>query len=92
MSQARHSVLREVGARGASLSGALAGRLRAIRFAAVVVVTIDEGEGRDRSSLDLPGNQVETIRAVAATGTSTIVILIAGAPVTMGDWLGDAAT
>ncbi len=39
MSQARHSVLREVGARGASLSGALAGRLRAIRFAAVVVVT-----------------------------------------------------
>ena len=67
-----------------------AAQLAARCDAAVVVVTIDEGEGRDRSSLDLPGNQATTIRAVAATGTPTIVILIAGAPVTMGDWLGDA--
>lgn len=39
MSQARHTVLRGAGTRGAGLSGALAGRLRAIRFAAVVIVT-----------------------------------------------------
>ncbi len=39
MSQARQTVLRGAGTRGAGLSGALAGRLRAIRFAAVVVVT-----------------------------------------------------
>ncbi len=39
MSLPRHSVLREAGAWGASVSDGLAGRLRAIRFAAVVVVT-----------------------------------------------------
>jgi beta-glucosidase len=58
--------------------------------AAIVTVTIDEGEGRDRSSLDLPGNQAATIRAVADTGTPTVVVVIAGAPVTMGDWLDSA--
>jgi beta-glucosidase len=55
--------------------------------AAIVVATIEEGEGRDRSSLDLPGHQVETIQAVAATGVPTVVVLIAGAPVTMTGWL-----
>lgn len=54
--------------------------------AAVVVCTIEEGEGRDRASLDLPGNQAAAIRAVAATGTPTVVVLLAGAPVTMQDW------
>lgn len=39
MSQARQSVFRGAGVQGARLAGALAGRLRAIRFAAVVVVT-----------------------------------------------------
>jgi beta-glucosidase len=58
--------------------------------AAIVVVTIEEGEGRDRSSLDLPGHQAQTIQAVAATGVPTIVVLIAGAPVTMSDWLDSA--
>lgn len=57
--------------------------------AAIVVATIEEGEGRDRSSLDLPGNQVDAIRAVAATGTPTIVVLLAGAPVTMREWGSD---
>jgi beta-glucosidase len=58
--------------------------------AAVVVVGIDEGEGRDRSSLDLPGDQAATINAVAATGKPTVVVLIAGAPVTMRDWVDSA--
>lgn len=55
--------------------------------AAIVVATIEEGEGRDRSSLDLPGHQAETIRAVAASGVPTIVVLIAGAPITMSGWM-----
>ncbi len=54
--------------------------------AAIVVATISEGEGYDRSSLDLPGRQEELIRAVAATGTPTTVVLMAGSAVTMQRW------
>ncbi len=39
------------------------------------------GEARDRASLDLPGVQEELVRAVAATGTPMIAVLIAGRPV-----------
>jgi beta-glucosidase len=53
----------------------------------IVVAGIEEGEGRDRAFLDLPGNQEELISSVAATGTPTVVLLIAGAPVTMRSWL-----
>jgi beta-glucosidase len=55
--------------------------------AAIVVARINEGEGRDRAYLDLPGKQEQLIQAVAATGTPTVVVLIAGAPVTMLDWV-----
>jgi beta-glucosidase len=54
---------------------------------AVVVVGIEEGEFRDRSSLSLPGHQEELIRAVAATGKPTIVVLVGGSAVTMSRWL-----
>jgi beta-glucosidase len=51
---------------------------------AVVAVGLDndwETEGRDRTSLDLPGRQVELIRAVAAAQPRTIVAVVAGSPV-----------
>jgi beta-glucosidase len=54
---------------------------------AVVVAGIAEGEGYDRSSLDLPGEQERLINAVTATGTPTVVVLINGAPVTMAKWI-----
>jgi beta-glucosidase len=38
------------------------------------------GEGRDRSSLDLPGVQEELIKAVEATGTPVVLVLVAGRP------------
>jgi beta-glucosidase len=38
------------------------------------------GESRDCSSLDLPGVQEELIRAVAATGTPVVLVLVAGRP------------
>jgi beta-glucosidase len=57
--------------------------------AAVVVVGIDEGEFRDRASLALPAMQSELIRAVAATGTPTTVVIIGGSAVTMTPWLDD---
>ena len=43
------------------------------------------GESRDRVSLDLPGVQPELIRAVAATGTPTVLVLLSGRPNTVTD-------
>ena len=54
---------------------------------AVVVAGIEEGEFRDRASLDLPGHQEELIRHVAATGKPVVVIIVGGSAVTMSDWL-----
>lgn len=39
------------------------------------------GEARDRASLDLPGVQEQLVRAVAATGTPIVAVLVAGRPV-----------
>ncbi|MEV5746057.1 glycoside hydrolase family 3 N-terminal domain-containing protein [Microbispora rosea] len=44
------------------------------------------GESRDRSSLDLPGVQEDLVRAVVATGTPVVAVLVAGRPVG-GDFL-----
>ena len=49
-----------------------------------------ESEGGDRANIDLPGNQNELIRAVAAANPNTVVVLNAGAPVTM-PWVDDVA-
>ena len=57
--------------------------------AAVVVVGIEEGEFRDRARLALPGEQEALIKAVAATGTPTTVIITGGSAVTMSRWLDD---
>lgn len=51
---------------------------------AVVVVGTSsdvESEGFDRAGLELPGRQDELVRAVAGTGTPTVVVVNAGAPV-----------
>ncbi|HZP29614.1 MAG TPA: glycoside hydrolase family 3 C-terminal domain-containing protein [Acidimicrobiia bacterium] len=56
--------------------------------AVIVVVGTDadwETEGRDRESMDLPGDQDELVRRVAAANPRTVVVVNAGAPVTM-DW------
>ena len=54
---------------------------------AIVVAGIEEGEFRDRASLALPGRQETLIRAVAATGTPTVVVIVGGSAVTMSTWL-----
>jgi beta-glucosidase len=41
------------------------------------------GEARDRASLDLPGVQEDLVRAVYATGTPVIVVLINGRPLSI---------
>jgi hypothetical protein len=62
--------------------------------AAVVVVGYSsklESEGFDRPSMDLPAGQDELIEAVAAANKNTIVVIVAGAPVTMTKWIGRVA-
>jgi beta-glucosidase len=54
--------------------------------AAIVIVNNAQGEGMDRSSLALPGDQDELIDAVAAVNRRTIVVLDTGGPVLM-PWL-----
>jgi beta-glucosidase len=62
-------------------------RIAATSEVAVIVAGIEEGEFRDRAFLSLPGRQEELIRAVAATGTPVVVLLVAGSAVTMSGWL-----
>jgi beta-glucosidase len=56
--------------------------------AAVVIVGDSSSEGSDRTTLALPGNEDDLIRAVAAANPRTVVVLRAGAPVLM-PWLSD---
>lgn len=53
---------------------------------AIVVAGIEEGEFRDRAFLKLQGHQEELIRAVAATGTPVVVVLVGGSAINM-PWL-----
>ncbi|MER7278566.1 glycoside hydrolase family 3 N-terminal domain-containing protein [Dactylosporangium sp. NPDC000244] len=51
----------------------------------VAIVVLGEhqnmiGEAASRSSLELPGRQLELLRAVAATGTPTVLLLMNGRP------------
>jgi beta-glucosidase len=55
----------------------------------VAVVFVGElaemvGEAASRSSLDLPGRQLELVQAIQATGKPTIVVLVNGRPLTIG--------
>ncbi|MGW6447268.1 glycoside hydrolase family 3 C-terminal domain-containing protein [Lentzea sp. NPDC055074] len=60
--------------------------------AVVVVSTTDaiESEGRDRSSLELPGEQDALVTAVCAANPNTIVVVNSGGPVLL-PWRHDAA-
>jgi beta-glucosidase len=56
----------------------------------VVIMALGEhqgisGEGSDRSSLGLPGNQEQLLEAVAATGKPVVLVLENGRPLTI-DW------
>jgi beta-glucosidase len=55
----------------------------------VVILALGEyggisGEGSDRSSLDLPGNQEQLLEAVATSGKPIILVLQNGRPLTIG--------
>jgi len=46
-----------------------------------------ESEGFDRKSMDLPAGQDDLIGAVAAANRNTVVVVAAGAPITMTRWI-----
>lgn len=59
---------------------------------AIVFAGLDElaeSEGIDRANIDLPANQVELIRAVAAAASRTVVVLSNGGVVSLEGWHDD---
>lgn len=67
--------------------------VRAARSSDVVVIAVGEsadmsGEASSRSSLDLPGRQLDLVKAVQATGKPTIVVLMNGRPLTI-NWIAE---
>ena len=59
--------------------------------AAVIAVTVDEGEFRDRASLRISAPQQALIDRVAATGTPCVVVVYAGGAVIPLPWLDRTA-
>lgn len=51
---------------------------------------VTSGEGFDLSSLDLPGKQLELLKAIKATGKPLIVVLITGKPLVLS-WVKENA-
>ena len=66
--------------------------VRAAKDSTVAVMFVGEdagqsGEAASRSSLSLPGAQLDLIRAVHATGTPLVIVLMAGRPLEIGELL-----
>jgi beta-glucosidase len=67
--------------------------VRAARKSDVVIVAVGEsadmsGEASSRSSLDLPGRQLDLVKAVQATGKPVVVVLMNGRPLTI-NWIAE---
>ncbi|HEY8205131.1 MAG TPA: beta-glucosidase BglX [Pyrinomonadaceae bacterium] len=67
--------------------------VRAVRESDVVIVAVGEsaamsGEASSRSSLDLPGRQLDLLKALQATGKPLVVVLMNGRPLTI-NWLAE---
>jgi beta-glucosidase len=86
-------------AKGVEISGdSTDGIAEAARLAArsdVAILAVGEsaemsGEAASRSSLDLPGRQLDLVKAVVATGKPTVVVLMNGRPLTI-NWVAENA-
>ncbi|HEY8185828.1 MAG TPA: glycoside hydrolase family 3 N-terminal domain-containing protein, partial [Pyrinomonadaceae bacterium] len=67
--------------------------VRAAKDSDVAILAVGEsadmsGEAASRSSLDLPGRQLDLVKAVQATGKPTVVVLMNGRPLTIS-WLAE---
>ncbi|HKX26318.1 MAG TPA: glycoside hydrolase family 3 N-terminal domain-containing protein [Blastocatellia bacterium] len=86
-------------ARGCEIAGGgaegLAEAVRVARESDVIVAAVGEsaemsGEAASRTSLDLPGRQLELIQALCVTGKPVVVVLMNGRPLTV-NWIADHA-
>jgi beta-glucosidase len=84
-------------AKGSEITGdSTAGFEQAVavaKQAEVAVVFVGEshemvGEAASRSTLDLPGRQMDLVKAIHATGKPVVVVLVNGRPLTIG-WIAD---
>jgi beta-glucosidase len=67
--------------------------VRIARDSEVVLVAVGEsaemsGEAASRSSLDLPGRQMDLVKAVQATGRPTVAVLMNGRPLSI-NWISE---
>ena len=67
--------------------------VRAAKESDIAIIAVGEsadmsGEAASRSSLDLPGRQLELVKAVQATGKPTVVVLMNGRPLTIS-WIAE---
>ena len=67
--------------------------VRIAREADVVIVAVGEsaemsGEAASRSSLDLPGRQLDLVKAIRATGKPVVVVLMNGRPLSI-NWIAE---
>jgi beta-glucosidase len=67
--------------------------VKAARGSDVVIIAVGEsadmsGEAASRSSLDLPGRQLDLVKAVQATGKPVVVVLMNGRPLTI-NWIAE---
>lgn len=67
--------------------------VRLARDSDVVIVVVGEsaemsGEAASRSSLDLPGRQMDLVKAIRATGKPVVVVLMNGRPLTI-TWIAE---
>jgi beta-glucosidase len=67
--------------------------VRAAREADVTILAVGEpaemsGEAASRSSLDLPGRQLDLVKAIQATGKPYVIVLMNGRPLTI-NWLAE---
>lgn len=65
--------------------------VRAARESDVAIIAVGEsadmsGEAASRSSLDLPGRQLDLVKAIQATGKPTVVVMMNGRPLTI-NWI-----
>ncbi|MBB5939677.1 glycoside hydrolase family 3 N-terminal domain-containing protein [Streptomyces zagrosensis] len=76
-------------------TGGIPAATAAARAADVTVIVVGEpaalsGEASSRSDIGLPGAQARLIAAIADTGKPFAVVLLAGRPLTSGDWVASA--
>lgn len=84
-------------AKGCDIDGdstdGLAEAVRAARQSDIALVVVGEsaemsGEAASRTSLDLPGRQLDLVKAIHATGRPVVVVLMNGRPLTI-NWIAE---